>query len=71
MDKDYAQKWVCLICGSYYDTEKQAEECSKLHIEYEIEPKWVLGSEYPYRLIFKKKKGDKVIGQVIYSPISK
>jgi len=66
--RDYAQKWVCLICGNYYDSEKDAKKCSESHSEIEIEPYYTIGHTLPSRLLVRRKKGEEVIETKIYVP---
>ena len=66
----FAQKWVCLVCGQYWDTENEAKLCSEGHIEYQYEPKWMLGDEeFPKFITVIKLENKKPVVSQIYEKI--
>jgi len=65
---DYAKKWVCLICGKYFDVEKEAKECSISHEEWSTELHFSLGEEFPTAILLSKVRGKKVVKSRTYYP---
>jgi len=65
-DVGYKKAYVCLICGRYYDIEREVKDCVDSHLTYDFVPKWVIGSDMPSAVKVVMKKGEEVLKEYWY-----
>jgi len=66
--KYFERIWVCETCNSIYEHKDEAESCEQGHIEFKVEPKYVVGNKYPVLLLLKEYKGDNLTKIIEYIP---
>jgi len=68
MEEDIAQKWVCLLCGKYYDKKEDAMACVDMHEFFEYEPRMVIGNDMPLELKVTLYKRNRLFKVIVYKP---